>query len=236
MIRAVLIDDERLARKYLKQLLAAYPYISVVGEAESVEQGVHLCLQTIPELIFLDIQMPGSDGFALLSRLPQMPKVIFVTAHAEFASRAFDVQAVDYLLKPVAPVRMAQALQRAGALPGEAAALSLDDSVCLRDGSRVVVAPVRDIAMIESEADYTRVHLRERGTMLVFRRMHEWETILPTTQFARLDRTLFINHSMIDSVEADSRDHGLLRLASVPTPITLGRAALARVKQLLKET
>jgi len=233
MTSVAIIDDERLARKYLKQLLAEYPDIEVVGEAENVDQGARLCEQARPDLVFLDVQMTGADGFDLLARLAKPPKVIFVTAYAEFAARAFDVQAVDYLLKPVAPARMLQALQRAAVLPGEAAALSIDDSLCLRDGTRVVVVPLREIAAIEAEADYTRVRLLRQAPLLVHRRMREWESMLPADVFARLDRSLFVNRSSIARLDSRSRDEGLVYLTGVADPLMLGRVAHGRIRELL---
>lgn len=233
MTRAVVIDDERLARKYLKQLLAEHPSIEIAGEAENVSDGARLCELAKPDLVFLDVQMPGADGFELLARLNPVPKVIFVTAYSEYAVRAFDVQAVDYLLKPVAPERMTQALQRAGALPGEAEALSLDDSVCLRDGTRVVVTPLRDIVAIEAQADYTLVRFASHGPLLVHRRMREWETLLPERAFARLDRSLFVNLTFVTRLEATSRDEGVLYLSGNKDPIPLGRVAIGRARTLL---
>lgn len=233
MTKVVVIDDERLARKYVKQLLAEHPSLEFVGEAENVSEGARLCEQAKPDLVFLDVQMPGADGFDLLARLNPLPKVIFVTAYAEYAVRAFDVQAVDYLLKPVAPERMLQALKRAGALPGEAQALSLDDSVCLRDGTRVVVTPLRDIVAIEAQADYTRVRFAAHAPLLVHRRMREWESLLPESTFARLDRSLFVNLTAIARLESTSRDEGLLYLSYDKDPLQLGRVAIGRARTLL---
>jgi two-component system, LytTR family, response regulator len=234
-IRAVIIDDERLARKYLKQLLAAHPSIDIVGEAENVTVAARLCEQTKPDLVFLDVQMAESDGFSLLSRLAPgtLPKVIFVTAYSEYAARAFDVQAVDYLLKPVSPQRMLQALQRAQALPGEADQLTLDDSICLRDGTRVVVSPLREIIAIQAEADYSRVHFTRHPQLMVHRRMHEWEALLPSKIFARLDRSLLINTTFISRLERQSRDVGLLYLNGLTDAISIGRVASSRAKALL---
>jgi two-component system, LytTR family, response regulator len=233
MSKVAVIDDERLARKYLKQLLAEHPSLEFVGEAENVNEGARLCEQAKPDLVFLDVQMPGADGFDLLARLNPVPKVIFVTAYAEYAVRAFDVQAVDYLLKPVSPERMLQALKRAGALPGEAKALTLDDSVCLRDGTRVVVTPLRDIVAIEAQADYTRVRFTTHAPLLVHRRMREWESLLPESTFARLDRSLFVNLTAIARLESTSRDEGLLYLSYDKDPLPLGRVAIGRARTLL---
>lgn len=233
MTRVAVIDDERLARKYLKQLLAEHPSIEIIGEAENVADGARLCEQSAPDLIFLDVQMPGADGFELLARLNPQPRVIFVTAYSEYAVRAFDVQAVDYLLKPVAPERMLQALQRAGALPGEAEALTLDDSVCLRDGTRVVVTPLRDIIAIEAQADYTRVRFTQHAPLLVHRKMREWESLLPESSFGRLDRSLFVNLTYVARLETTSRDTGHLYLSVTQEPLRLGRVAIGRARALL---
>jgi two-component system LytT family response regulator len=235
MTRAVLVDDERLARKYLRQLLAEHPTIEIVGEADSVNDAAALCAREHPDLVFLDVRMPGDDGFELIGRVTPQPKVIFVTAFAEYAARAFDVQAVDYLLKPVTPERMRQALLRAGAVPGDAPSLAIGDSVCLRDGTQVVVAPLREIVAIEARADYTRVRFVRHAPMLVHRPMKEWETLLPEREFPRLDRSLFVNRAHIQRLEVPSRDAGLLHLEGQKTPLELGRSAVSRLRAHLSE-
>src|SRR3954466_10596337 len=112
MIKAIIIDDERLARNELKKLLADFPEIEVVGEAANANEGIQKISELDPELVFLDIQMPGKTGFDMLSELDRAPNVIFTTAYDEYALKAFEVNALDYLLKPVEPKRLADALQK----------------------------------------------------------------------------------------------------------------------------
>ena len=111
-IKAIIIDDERLARNELKKLLLQHPEISIIDEASSVEEGIEKIDLSHPDLIFLDIQMPGKTGFDLLAELEKAPRVIFTTAYDEFALKAFEVNALDYLLKPIDPQRLADAIQK----------------------------------------------------------------------------------------------------------------------------
>src|SRR6478736_244228 len=145
-MKALIVDDERLARNELRRLLAVHPDIEIVGEAEDVEDAMEKVAALKPGLIFLDVQMPGADGFSLLERLePPLPAVIFTTAYDEFAVKAFEFNALDYLLKPVDPNRLVAALERlrqrevtvsADGTPAPASRLSLEDKVFVREGDR----------------------------------------------------------------------------------------------------
>ena len=200
---ALVIDDERLARNELKRLLAAYPDIQVVGEAAGVDEGLALIDSIKPDVIFLDVQMPGANGFELINRLStHTPRVIFTTAFERFALRAFDVNALDYLLKPIAPERLAQALARLeqpeADVPGRA--LALQDQVLLRDGRRCWFVRVEDIRLLEACGNYTHVHFgRERP--LISRSLSALEARLPPETFFRISRRQLLNLRYIQKVE-----------------------------------
>lgn len=235
-LRTLIVDDERLARKRLHSLLAAHPEVSVVGEAGSVPEAATLAAREQPALIFLDVQMPPASGFDLLPLLQPAPAIVFVTAHDEFAVRAFEVSAVDYLLKPVSPERLAAAVGRvvAGRSPAPAAPkpLQTDDALILRDGDRVRRVTLAEIAAIEADGHYTRVHLAAEPPMFILRGINAWAEQL-SAGFLRVDRSLIVNLARVRGFDIRSRDLAHLTLAGVSPPLALGRAASARLKAAL---
>ena len=207
-MKALLIDDERLARNELRRLLKAHADIEIVGEATDGEDAMEKIEALRPELIFLDVQMPGGDGFSLLEKLePPLPRVIFTTAYDEFAVKAFEFNALDYLLKPVDPNRLVAALEklRAHSVAGEALAdhrtrLGADDKVFVREGERCWFVPVKNIRLLESEGNYTRVHFDDQKPQL-FRSLTAMEERLDSKQFFRANRKQVINLSWVDGIE-----------------------------------
>jgi two-component system LytT family response regulator len=210
-MKALLIDDERLARNELRRLLAEHADITIVGEAANADEARARVGELGPELLFLDIQMPGDDGFALLESLdPPLPQVIFTTAFDEFAVKAFEFNALDYLMKPVDPVRLAAALdklrRRADRPPGAAGPaerpgrLAPDDKVFVRDGERCWFVEVKSIRLMESEGNYTRVHFGDAQPQL-FRSLNAMEERLDPRCFFRANRRQIINLGWIDRIE-----------------------------------
>jgi len=208
-MKALLIDDERLARNELRRLLAVHADITVAGEAADVPEALERIAVLRPELILLDVQMPGQDGFGLLEQLePPLPLVIFTTAYDEFAVKAFEFNALDYLLKPVDPARLAAALEkvrtRAEAAGPEGAArkerLSADDKVFVREGDRCWFVPVKNIRLLESEGNYTRIHFEQVKPQL-FRSLTAMEERLDAKQFFRANRKQVINLAWVESIE-----------------------------------
>lgn len=238
MPRALLIDDEPPARDLLRRLLAPHAaQVTVVGEARSVADAAEKCAQLRPDLLFLDVQMPREDGFALLPRLaPPLPAIIFVTAYDQFAVRAFDVNAVDYLLKPVTPERLARALSRLGEpAPAPAGPLLPNDLVLLRTDQQLRSVPAIELTHIEAEENYTRVHLADGAALLIRRTMAEWEKLLPAGLFVRIDRSLLVNRAAVRQLATVSRDVAHLHLAGAGQPLILARRASLRLRQALGE-
>lgn len=238
-LRVLLVDDERLARKYLRELLGEHEGVCVVGEADGVADAAELARQLAPDVIFLDVQMPPASGFDLLPLLDPAPAIVFVTAHDDYAVRAFAASASDYLLKPVTPERLGLALQhvrrdqRARAVEGGvvSSALGLDDSLVLRDGGRLLRVRVREVAALVAEGSYTRVHFSSERSMLVLRRMADWETLLPAPPFLRAERSLIVNLKRVAGLDIRSRDDGMLRLEADGSPsLVLGRVAISRLR------
>lgn len=207
-MKALLIDDERLARNELRRLLKAHADIEIVGEATDGEDAMGKIEALRPELIFLDVQMPGGDGFSLLEKLePPLPLVIFTTAYDEFAVKAFEFNALDYLLKPVDPNRLVAALEklRLHSVAGDATVdhrtrLTADDKVFVREGERCWFVPVKNVRLLESEGNYTRVHFDDQKPQL-FRSLTAMEERLDSKQFFRANRKQVINLAWVDGIE-----------------------------------
>jgi len=203
-MKALLIDDERLARNELRRLLGRHPAIAVVGEAANADEARARIAELRPGLIFLDVQMPGEDGFALLASLePPLPQVIFTTAYDEFAVKAFTCNALDYLLKPVDPVRLASAIERLehrAETESPPPRLAPEDKVFVREGERCWFVEVRSIRLMESEGNYTRVHFGDAQPQL-FRSLNAMEARLDPRAFFRANRRQIINLSWIDRIE-----------------------------------
>jgi two-component system LytT family response regulator len=211
-MKALLVDDERLARNELRRLLAAFDDIEVAGEAANANQAREQLAALQPDLVFLDVQMPGESGMDLLASLePPAPHVIFTTAYDEFAVKAFELNALDYLMKPVDPVRLAAAVGKlrakaagrsapaAGSLPVRDR-LAPEDKVFVREGDRCWFVEVKSIRLLESEGNYTRVHFDGAQPQL-FRSLNAMEERLDPKYFFRANRRQIVNLAWIDRIE-----------------------------------
>jgi two-component system LytT family response regulator len=239
MLRVAVVDDEPLARQGLRRMLANHKAVEIVAEADRVSTATPLLLQTKPNAIFLDIHMPGADGFELLKTLDPVPKVVFVTAHSNHAVRAFDVEAIDYVLKPVRPERLAAAvarLQSACNASDDAPAYAAGDRICLRTPQRTVLTALQDVAALEAEKDFTRFHIAGEAPLLICQSIGFYERTLPAPPFLRLSRSLMINTGRIARTENPSRNETRLWLKGIPTPFRLGRTGRARLNEHLGTT
>lgn len=243
-LRTLLVDDERLARKRLRELLSIYDDIRIVGEADSVETAVVLAQNENPDLIFLDVQMPPETGFDLLPRLSRQPFVVFVTAYDNYAVKAFEKHALDYLLKPVEPSRLEDTIRRVKAsqayesptVANSPGRLEASDLSVLRDKGRVRIVRTGDIAAVEAEGAYTKVHQPGRSPFLLLRSIGDWEQELPECHFVRLDRSLIINLKLIREVSQHTRDESQIFLEGLPAPFTLRRVASSRLREVWKHS
>jgi two-component system, LytTR family, response regulator len=213
-MKTLIVDDERLARAELRKLLGAHPQIDLVGEAANATEARNLIATLRPDLMFLDVQMPGETGFDLIASLTgYSPAVVFSTAFDEFALRAFEVNAFDYLLKPVDPARLASAIERVEQrlrqpvrAPGEeeesapTGQLSETDQVFVREGEACWFVAVRSIHLLESEGNYTRLHFGSHKPLL-YRSLNAMEERLPTKTFFRANRSQIINLTSIKKIE-----------------------------------
>src|SRR6187431_513183 len=165
-MKALIVDDEPPARRELRRMLVGFPWIEIVGEAGNVDEAARKVEGLSPGLLFLDIQMPGGSGFDLLTRLDYLPQVVFTTAHDEHAVRAFEVNALDYVLKPIDPDRLAASVSRvrtgaAAPQPGDAL-----EQIFVRDGPRCWFVPLREVRLLTSEGNYVRLSWGDRNPLL----------------------------------------------------------------------
>lgn len=198
MIRALIVDDERLARAELRRLLQTFPQVEVVGEAAHALAALTEIRKLAPDLLFLDIEMPGGSGFDLLEQLDAVPRVIFTTAYDQHALRAFEVNALDYLLKPIDPQRLARALDRLPVTPTEEAAPP--DRLFVRDGERCWFLSLDEIPFFESEGNYARVCVSGPQPLLP-RSLNHLEAQLDPRRFFRASRQHLVNLDWVSGVE-----------------------------------
>jgi two-component system LytT family response regulator len=220
-MRALIIDDERLARSELRRLLKDFPQVEIVGEARNADEAAAQIQELEPDLLFLDIQMPGDNGFQLLERLDHAPLVIFTTAYDKYALKAFDVNALDYLVKPIAPERLGAAitkvLARASSVetptPSEAKATPVagNHQVFVRDGDHCWFVKLKDIALLESEGNYTRLFFGSNKPLLL-RSLNYLQTRLDSNSFFRANRKQIINLSFIETIHAWPNGGYLIKL------------------------
>lgn len=216
-MRALLVDDEPLARRELRRLLAEFGWIEIVGEAGTLEEAATQIDNLAPDLLFLDIQMPSGSGFDLLARLAQPPQAIFTTASERHAVRAFEVHAVDYLLKPIEPRRLAAALARVDrvATSSTLAVARLVERLFIRDGQRCYFVPLREVRLLTSEGNYVRLFW---GAMdpLAGHSLARLEQRLDAERFFRANRKQLINLDFVEELEAGLNGRLHVRLRGGP--------------------
>jgi two-component system LytT family response regulator len=212
-MKAIIIDDERLARTELRKLLQDYPEIEIVDEASNADEGLQKIENHNPDLIFLDIQMPGKTGFDMLSELDHAPQVIFTTAYDEYALKAFEVNALDYLLKPVEPRRLADAVEKLKRSTPTGSPersnnhhteptsiLSENDQVFVKDGERCWFVRLSEVRLFESVGNYAKVFFGSNKP-LILKSLNALEERLDDKVFFRANRKHIVNLRLIDKIE-----------------------------------
>jgi len=209
-MRAIIIDDERLARTELRKLLQDYPEVEVVDEAANADEGINKIDSLQPDLVFLDIQMPGKTGFDMLAELERAPHVIFTTAYDEYALKAFEVNALDYLLKPIEPKRLADAMQKLHVAETKEnhivpenfnqSILTEADQVFVKDGERCWFVKLSDIRLFESVGNYAKVFFGANKP-LILKSLNALEERLDPKTFFRANRKHIVNLRMIEKIE-----------------------------------
>ncbi len=242
MMKAVLIDDEPLAREIVKEYLEPYAEIEIAGECNDGFEGLKMIAAQQPELIFLDVQMPRITGFEMLELLDSPPGVIFTTAFDEYAIRAFEEQAIDYLLKPFSKERFDQAVRKflsdsRGMMKKTQNLLSSTESnqlvnrVVVRDGSVIKIIPLKEILFLEAADDYVKIHTAKRA-FLKKKTMRSFEQSLPNTQFTRLHRSFIVNISQISGIHPYEKDHHIAVLKT-GQQIPVSKPGYQKLKKVL---
>jgi two-component system LytT family response regulator len=210
--KTLIIDDERLAREELKSLLKDYHEIDIIDEARNGEEGVEKCQTLQPDLLFLDINMPGMNGFEMVKQLEEIPKVIFVTAYDEYAIQAFEVNALDYILKPVDPLRLKDAIDKLSQSEDDFQSnqtalttrkdrkLSIKDKVFIKDGEKCWFIELSKVRMLESDGNYVKVYF-DQFRPLILRSLNSLEDRLDPEFFFRANRKFIINLQWVSSIE-----------------------------------
>ena len=243
-VSAVIVDDEELARSVLKEHLAAHPEVDLLAECANGFEAVKTVNELKPGLIFLDIQMPKLDGFEVLELLDPRPTVVFVTAYDQHALRAFEIHAVDYLLKPFPADRFEEALQRAKARIGGGESRQVQptdlsasakgdwplDRIVVRDGAKVTFIPLAKLDFIQAQDDYVLLKTPEKGH-LKQQTLASLETQLDASRFIRIHRSYILNLDRLVRVEQDSKEHrdAILRDG---TRLPVSRAGFQRLREL----
>ena len=199
--KTVIIDDERLAREEVKRALKAHPEFEIIGEANHVDEAKELIERTLPELIFLDIHMPGKSGFELLEELSSVPEVVFTTAYDQYAVKAFELNALDYLVKPLREERFAKTMEKVKAELTKKEVLktgflSMDRKIFIKDGEKCFFIPLKEIHFIESLDNYARLYFGTQKAMIK-RSLNLLEEKLDPTVFFRVNRSQIINTQYI---------------------------------------
>lgn len=236
ILRAIVVDDEAPAREVMRQMLTAHPNVKLVGEASSPAAAVELFLDMRPDVVFLDVQMPQGDGFSILPKLQPLPAIIFVTAYEEYAVRAFEVNAIDYLLKPVRGERLSQALHRVVHLPRATPTRRYvpEDRIFLESDTEMRVVFIAEVSGIDAEGNYSRVHVTDGSSVFMRRSMAEWDALLPMPMFVRVNRSLFLNRRSVEKVEVESRDKVVVHVQGFTTPEILSRRGFERLRRALR--
>lgn len=236
-MKALIVDDERLARAELTRLLAEHKEIEIVGEAVNAEDAIEKINQLQPEIVFLDIQMPGKTGFEMLEEMDNVPHVIFTTAYDEYALKAFEYNALDYLLKPIDPKRLEDAVKRvlkrtaAEEVPLPAGTLKAEDQVFVKDGDKCWFVKLEDVRLFESEGNYVRIYFQENKP-LILRTLNYLDERLDQRTFFRANRKHIINLKWVDNIEP-WLNGGLLVKLKGGQKVEVSRRQSIRFKEML---
>ncbi|MCA6078336.1 LytR/AlgR family response regulator transcription factor [Fulvivirga sedimenti] len=240
-MKALIIDDERLARKELTSLLKEHREIEVIGEAANIDEAVELIEEKNPDLLFLDIQMPGGTGFDLLEQLDRVPKVIFITAYDEFALKAFEVNALDYLLKPVQSDRLSDAINKLSMEPSDSEEtvsvesqekkLGLNDQVFVKDGDKCWFVSLSNIRLFESDGNYIKVYF-DGNRPMIHKSLNALDQKLDPRSFFRASRKHIVNLSWVENIEPWFNGGLMVRLKG-GDKVEVSRRQAAKFKEMM---
>lgn len=229
-ISALIVDDERLARDEIRRHLSEHPDIEIAGEADNADDAAEMINSLNPSIIFLDVQMPGKSGFDLLESLDLVPAIIFTTAFDQYAVRAFEVNAIDYLVKPIREERFTKAIEKIrsslSAKPAAPKNKPGRDTIFVKEGARYYFIKIADISLIQSAGNYASLHFDEKKVHIK-RSLNQLENILDPSLFFRINRAEIINTNFISEIKPLPNSRLLVGLKSGKTFTVSGRQSTA---------
>lgn len=238
LLNVIIVDDEELARDELKELLKDFPFINIVGECDDAESAIAIINKTKPNLVFLDIQMPGKSGFDIVEQINSSIEIVFVTAYNQYAIRAFEVNALDYLMKPIYPARLRQTIERIVKKSGEVShpdkKLNIDDYIYLKLRNKTKFVKVENILCITSAKEYTEIITTDRLKGLIYKSMVEWENRLPSKNFVRIHRSTIVNLQFVEEIISLPNNTHQVYLTGIKEPVDMSRRYASRLKSILK--
>ena len=236
-LKSIIVDDEWLVREELKTMLAFYSEIQLVGDAANVPQAIELIQAVKPDVIFLDIQMPGATGFDLLERTDVNSEIIFITAYDQYAIKAFEVNALDYLLKPINKDRLAKTIQRLltteRSTSRSSQKLGYDDVVYLLVNGSLKFIKVSLLKCIIAVGNYSYIYYKDRKKELVSKTLLEWEKILPANYFVRIHRSTIVNFEYVVQVKKCRNYTYSVYVQDIEKSFIMSRRYAARLKKTL---
>jgi two-component system LytT family response regulator len=238
-LRTIIVDDKWLFREDLKNLLSEYPQLEVLGEASNLNEAVQLNKTVRPDVIFLDIQLQQENGFDLLQQTEVKSKVIFISAHNQYAIRAFEVNALDYLLKPIKKERLSKAIDRL--LPGESESLvpvhqnelMHDDIIYLIINGSLKFVKIALLKCIVAERNYSFIYYGKNKKELISKTLLEWERILPEKYFVRIHRSTIVNFEYVEKVKKRKNYTHEVYISGIEEPFIISRRYATKLKNLL---
>lgn len=235
-MKTIVVEDTRVAREGLIRMLGAFPELDLVGQADHPDTALELIARTQPEVIFLDINMPGASGFDLLEKLDYNPRIVFTTAYSEHAIKSFDYNTIDYLLKPISPARLAQAVAKLMATPEELTPeqkppLEMNSQVFIKDNEKCFLVMLESIRYIESCKNYVRIFFDDKSAFIK-KSLNQVEERLPSRFFFRANRQFIVNLRCISAIEEAIHD-GYDITMNNGAKIEVSRRQAADLKELL---
>ncbi|MHC1780902.1 MAG: LytR/AlgR family response regulator transcription factor [Bacteroidales bacterium] len=235
---ALVVDDERLARQKLIAMLSKYESIEVIGEAFDVNSAKKCIETSVPDILFLDIQMPKKSGFDLIEQIAFEGKIVFVTAFDEYAVKAFEINALDYLLKPVSEERLDKLILKLEQKDEEKeviikniSKLSYTDKIFVSDNKVVKFVNIREISAIQSVGNYSKVILSSGEKLIIYKTLKEWSLRLPENKFVRIHRTAIVNIDYISKMEKWFNYSFRIFISGIETPFVVSKSFTSELKE-----
>jgi two-component system LytT family response regulator len=244
IIRSVVVDDVDIMRVTLKKVLEGFPNIEIIGEASDYESAKNLINDTKPDLVFLDIDLYGLTSIDLLNEISCNPKIIFITSHPDFAIKAFELNAVDYILKPISADRLRKAIERVnefntnsldGSVMDESQErFKADQIILLNFDSKLTFIKVQDINYIEAFGNYTKIYMNDGKLSITYNSIKNWDNRLPNDVFIQIHRSSLVNLLNVVKIEKWTNDTGRLFLKGVEKPFEISRSYFFQIKKKYK--